>query len=744
MNYFSNRPFGSSNEIMPNADIYHNQSQQPDSKEDAFYFQVIEQDGIHLNESQMKAVRHLEGPCLTLAGAGSGKTSVLVARTGYLLQVEGVSPEKILLLTFSKKASMEMKQRVSGLPGISRHEANRIQAGTFHSFFLFLLRSRGVTQEILGNDRFKHIILKQIQRKLGVQDPYQPETLLSTLSSLKIGMKSVQGMPEKTAGEKEIKKILSSYEEWKNSNHKMDFDDILVKAYELLHGDSVLLEALQNRFQYIMVDEFQDTNWLQYELIKMIAGRSQNLFVVGDDDQTIYSFNGADHSFILDFDKEYPDAAVITLDVNYRSNSYIVGLGNEVIRMNRFRREKALQAVNEEQMKPKYSRPSNSDEEAEWTISQIKRMIEQGDTAYKDIAILHRTISSSRAIFERLVIEEIPFFSYNLGDQHFYDQWIVKPLVDHLRLSLVPRNLPAIEGILSTLYINREAGMKMIASQEETARKKYPLIHLTKMEQLKEFQKDKVKERIKLIKDLSTEPPAAAIKRLRKVFYDTFMDTNERFSVTEHKEAIKETLSELEASAARFQTITAFISFIDSMTEKHEKMQKEDQKMNSDAVSLMTIHRAKGLEFPSVFVIGASEGNLPHSSALNADKMEDKIHQNGKKKDLLALEEERRLMYVAITRAKNELFISSPAYYQGEKREISRFLTDVFSVEKQEKEINKPKRELLMIKVAAWICSNDNCIAWSRIKTEAEQNIKRKVCPLCETRMIKGEKKVSG
>ncbi|MGD6801092.1 AAA family ATPase [Rossellomorea vietnamensis] len=744
MDYFSNRPFGSSDEVTPNADIYHNQYRQPESKEDAFYFRMIEQDGIRLNESQMKAVKHLEGPCLTLAGAGSGKTSVLVARTGYLLQVQRVSPDKILLLTFSKKASMEMKTRVSALPGINSLEVNRIQAGTFHSFFLFLLRSRGVNQEILGNERFKHIILKQIQRKLGIQEPYQPETLLSTLSSLKIRMLPAEKLPDKTAGEKEIKKILSNFEEWKESNHKMDFDDILVKAYELLHEDSVLLEALQKRFQYIMVDEFQDTNWLQYELIKMIAGRSQNLFVVGDDDQTIYSFNGADHSFILDFDKEYPGAAVVTLDVNYRSNRYIVGLGNEVISRNQFRREKALQAVKEEEVKPKYSRPSNSDEEAEWTISQIKRMIEEGNSSYKDIAILHRTISSSRAIFERLVIEEVPFFSYNLGDQHFYDQWIVKPLIDHLRLSLVPRNFTAIEGILSTLYINRDAGMKKIGIEEETARKKYPLIHLIKMDHLKAFQKDKVKERIKLIKELSTEPPASAIKRMRKEFYDTFMDTNERLSVTEHKEAIKETLSELEASAARFPSISAFISFIDSMTEKHKRMQEEGKNMNSDAVSLMTIHRAKGLEFPAVFVIGASEGNLPHSSALNADKLEDKIQQNGKKKDLLALEEERRLMYVAITRAKNELFISSPAYYQGEKREISRFLTDVFSEKQTGKEMDKQKRERPMIKVSAWICSNDNCITWSRIKTEAEQSIKRKVCPLCETRMIKGEKRVSG
>ncbi|WP_421383863.1 UvrD-helicase domain-containing protein [Bacillus salacetis] len=745
MNYFSNRPFGISSQVMPNAEVYHseNQPNQELQGEDGFYFRLLEQNGIRLNEAQWKAVRHIEGPCLTLAGAGSGKTSVLVSRTGYLIQVKNVSPEKILLLTFSKKAAMEMKQRVAMLPGINKQEANRIQAGTFHSFFLFILRSRGITQEILGNERFKHIILKQLQRKMGIQEPYQPETLLSKLSYLKMKMEPVGQLPEKTPGEKEVKKILMKFEEWKASNQKMDFDDILVKAYELLNEDQMLLDALQKRFQFIMVDEFQDTNWLQYQLIKMIAAQSRNLFVVGDDDQTIYSFNGADHSFILDFDKEFPDARVITLDINYRSNSYIVGLGNQVISCNRYRRQKNLQAVKEEQVNPQYCRPSNTDEEAEWITSKIKELTSEGDLTFNDIAILHRTASSSRAIFEKLVIEEVPFFSFNPGDQHFYDQWMVKPLVDHLRLSLVPRNFTAIEGILASLYINREAGLKFILGNEETARKKYPLIHLTKMNHLQEFQKEKVKQRIKLIKGLAAEPPATAIKQMRREFYDQFMDTNERVSVTEHKEAIKETLSELEASASRFQSISAFISFIDSMTEKHEKMQNQDKKSNTDAISLMTIHRAKGLEFPVVFVIGASEGNLPHSSALNADKLEDKVYQHTRSKEVLAIEEERRLMYVAITRAKSKLFISSPAFYQGEKREISSFLTDAFR-EKPLKKDKITKKESPKIKVSAWICSSDNCIAWSRIKTEADQNIKRKACPICEKRMIKGEKLVSG
>ncbi|EDL65247.1 UvrD-helicase domain-containing protein [Bacillus sp. SG-1] len=743
MNYFSNRPFGISSSMMPNAEVYHNENHQHYESEDRFYFQRLEEKGICLNEAQMKAVRHMEGPCLTLAGAGSGKTSVLVSRTGYLLQVKHVPPENILLLTFSKKAAMEMKQRVASLPDINRNAVNRIQAGTFHSFFLFLLRSRGVSQEILGNERFKHIVLKQLQRKIGIQEPYQPETLLSTLSNLKMKMETVEDLPDKTTAEKEVKKILLMFEEWKENNQKIDFDDILVKACEMLRNDEKLLDALQKRFQYIMVDEFQDTNWLQYELIQMIARQSRNLFVVGDDDQTIYSFNGADNSFILDFDKKYPDAKVITLDINYRSNSHIVGLGNQVISGNKYRRQKTLRAVKEEPVKPQYSRPSNSDEEAEWIISKIKEMTREGKLKYKDIAILHRTSSSSRAIFERLVIEEVPFFSYNLGDQHFYDHWIVKPLIDHLRLSLVPRNFSAIEGVLPTLYINREAGVKFITIQEETARKKYPMIHLTDMHTLQEFQRNKVKERIKLIKSLSAEAPAAAVKRMKKEFYDSYLDTNERVSVTEHKENIKETLAELEASADRFPSISAFIAFIDNMTEKHEKMQHQDKESFAEAISLMTIHRSKGLEFPAVFVIGASEGNLPHSSAVNADKLEDKIHHEARKKDVMAIEEERRLMYVAITRAKRELFISSPAYYQGEKREISRFLTDAFR-EKLSKKETPLKKEPPKIKVAAWVCSSDQCIAWSRIKTEADQKVKRKVCPMCEARMVVGEKLVSG
>ncbi|WP_456272127.1 UvrD-helicase domain-containing protein [Bacillus sp. AK031] len=750
MNDFSNRPFGVSGEAIPNAEIYNKGDLRAfqTTDEDAFYYRLLEQSGISLNPRQLEAVRHSDGPCLTLAGAGSGKTSVLVSRTGYLLQVKGIAPENILLLTFSKKAAMEMKQRVSLLPNMNKRQVNKVQAGTFHSFFLFILRSRGVTQEILGNERYKHIILKQLQRKLGIQDLYQPETLLSRLSVLKMAMDPLEKLPDKTTSEKEMKNILLAYEKWKESNRKMDFDDILVKAYELLKENNNLLEALQNRFRHLMVDEFQDTNWLQYELIKMIAGQTRNLFVVGDDDQTIYSFNGADNTFILDFDKEYPDARIITLNVNYRSASNIVGLGNEVIRGNRFRREKTLQSVRESGFKPQYSRPSNSDEEAEWIIARIKRMVKEEKKKYSDIAVLHRTISSSRAIFERLLLEEIPFFSFNLGDQHFYDQWIVKPLIDHLRLSLVPRNFEAVEGILPTLYINKETGMKTIKINEEAARKKYPLIHLTKMSTLQDFQKEKVKERIRLIKSLAAESPASAIKQMRRDFYENYMDTNERLAVTEHKEAIKETLAELESSAARFDSISAFITFIDRMTEKHRQMLSEEKASESDSISLMTIHRAKGLEFPAVFVIGASEGNLPHSSALNAEKLEDKVHQDHKNKQVLAIEEERRLMYVAITRAKEELFISSPAFYQGEKREISRFLKEVFG----EKPLSLPskvtprqeRKQVPKIKVSAWLCSQDDCIAWSRINSEAEQRLKKKSCPMCERPMVKGEKLVSG
>jgi DNA helicase II / ATP-dependent DNA helicase PcrA len=743
---YSIYPFEAEKTDIPSASLHKGQTSKElvaSGEEDAFFFRKIEEAGILLNEAQIAAVRHGSGPCLTLAGAGTGKTTVLVCRAGYLMNVKDIMPQNILLVTFTKKAAEEMKQRINSLPGIEGR-GKGVQASTFHALFLYLLRSRHYTQEIIGNDRYKQIILKQLQREMNIYDPYDAETLLAKLSHYKLNKINIKEMPQSSKSDKEIRDILIRYEEWKRRNHKMDFDDILTEAYDLLDMNPNLLQSLQHRFQYVMVDEFQDTNLIQYELIKMIAAHG-NLFVVGDDDQTIYSFNGARNEFILDFDEEFPEARIVTLKENYRSDACIIGLGNEVIDRNVHRRNKRLIATKEEKEKPLYARPATADEEAVWVTEEIERMVE-GGYSYRDITILHRTMSSGRAVFEQLLMKEIPFQPYNQKDSLFYENWTVKPVVDYLRLCIVPRNFDAIGNILPTMFIRREQGMAHILQEDSKARKKYPLIHLTTMNGLKPFQVKNIKSRMKFIKSLQEDSPETAIKKIRKEFYHQYLDAQESHVVTEQKELIKEMLTELEGSAKRFETISSFITFIDEMKAKYEDVY-QNKNRETDSVSLMTIHRSKGLEFPVVFLIGAIEGNLPHSSALNAGKLEDKIYKESAHKEKGALEEERRLAYVAITRAKEKLFISSPAYYQGEVRKCSRFISDIFSKEPHKDEVksggSREKRTGKLHRVKAWLCTKGNCIAWQR-REAGETASDQKKCPICSSPMELGEKEVYG
>lgn len=781
---FYNTPLGAKHRAIPYAKLASAETSKelvPEHSEDAFFFRMLEERGIRLNAPQIKAVRHNQGPLLTLAGAGSGKTSVLVCRTGYLLTLHNVAPENILLVTFTKKAAMEMQERLGRLPGLSRSIARRIQASTFHSFFLKLIRHKGHTQEILGSERHKQIIVKRILKEMNLGDAYQPEELLSQLSAYKMNSIPLTELPDRTPAEKEQKQVFERYEQWKQEAGKIDYDDILLIAYNLLKQTPSLLRSLQNRFTYVMVDEFQDTNDVQYQLIQMLASVHQNLFVVGDDDQTIYTFNGARNEFILDFDNKYPLATTVTLDVNYRSTSGIVGLGNEVIARNEARKKKTLQSTKTSELPPQFWTPATTDEEAEGIIAHIEAVIAEGTRQYQDIAILHRTASSSRAMFEQLALRNLPFIPYSQGDQNFYEHYVVKPVVDHLRLAISPRDFDAMSDVISTLFLNKDRAMDYIWNQELQHRKKYPLIHLLDFPDTKSYQKAKIKERISYIKSLSELKPAVVIKSIRTQFYDKYIEATDRQVTSAHKETIKETLDELEASAKRFERVDEFIQFIDMMIAKQKEIESLQRETQANAISLMTIHRSKGLEFPIVYLIGASEGILPHSSAMDADKLKDKVSdaKDDEAKLAAAMEEERRLAYVAITRAMEELYISSPAFYRGKKSEVSRFLLAPYGVQDTKKSLTaKPAIQAQVSKkstsiqpvaarnrtlspgqqsfkkgsaepeltstetVLAWLCTADSCDAWVRIATFNDSSQPPKSCPLCKSMMRKGTKEV--
>ncbi|OCT15852.1 DNA helicase UvrD [Paenibacillus pectinilyticus] len=753
----------------------------PDSDADSYFFRDLEEHRILLNEAQIKAVRHYKGPLLTLAGAGSGKTTVLVCRVAYLLRVHQVQPANLLLITFSKKAAEEMRERLTTLPGLHASMTNVMQVRTFHAFCLRLLRMNGLQQEILSDGRYQQIVFKRIMLSMGLQDTYQPEVLITLLSSYKMQLIEVEDLPEGTEEEKEVKKIFLQYEQWKMEQMKIDFDDILIKAYQLLLHSPDILRSMQRKFTYISVDEFQDTNTVQYEIIKMIAASHQNLMVVGDDDQTIYSFNGARNEFILQFHEQYPTATTVTLDINYRSTSSIVGLGNAIIKHNVQRKSKTLLATKESTLKPHYVKPANSDDEADWLINDLRLKVAEGGGQYGDFAILYRTASNSRAIIEQLILHNLPFVDYGTNDS-FYEQWMVKPIIDHLRIAHERRNFEAIEGVLPSLYIGRDQGMRIIQDGEAIQPKKWPLIHLLGLPQLKDFQKDKLKARIRLIKSLVEMTPLAAIQAIRKDFYDTFLETNKRSKLTQHREMLKETLDELESSAKRFNTVEQFLYFIHEVAEKRTEMSRLPKEQYADKISLMTIHKSKGLEFPIVYLLCAIEGNMPHSSALDASHLDDvkMAGVTGRDKSTAALEEERRLAYVAVTRAKGELLISSPAFYRGKKAEPSRFLVSAFPGADAGVVTSRSKpagsfgaaagaaaaggrsvaggaatagrtatggavagARAATESVAAWLCSATGCKAWSRISSPQESRLAAKACPLCGAGMVKGSREIA-
>lgn len=757
---FHNIPLGATGERIPQAKVASAQTSKELVKRedgDSAYFRRLEEGGILLNRPQIAAVRHHKGPLLTLAGAGSGKTSVLICRTGYLLSVRGVSPSQLLLLTFSSKAAAEMRERIALLPGVSTEDVKRLQARTFHSFFLLFLRRQGVQQEIFSETRRQHILLKQIIRELGLpKDAYPPETLLSLLSSCKMNMGTVEDLPEGTTAEKEMKSILELYEQWKLNNFKIDFDDVLLIAYRMLKERPALLQELQMRYLYVMVDEFQDTNALQYELVKMIAHPQHNLMVVGDDDQTIYSFNGARSEFILEFEKLYPGARVITLDINYRSGPAIVGLGNGIIRHNRRRRSKTLQAAKGSGGQPRYMRPQTADEEAEQMVEHILSEVSSGKRDYRDFAVLYRASSSNRAVLELLLLRDIPYIDYGEG-QLLYEHWLISPVLDHLRLSVNRRNFAAMENILPTLYINREKGMNHIRQMEARQPKQGPLIHLLSMPGMEDFKGTKLRERLDLIRNMRQLTPIQAIRQIRTQFYDHFIEANERHQATLHREMLKEMLDELESSAERFDSIPTFLDFIDNVTERNEINRQPGTKDQGNRIALMTIHKSKGLEFPVVFLIGASEGILPHSSALESDRLKDRklTAGNSDNSSLAALEEERRLAYVAVTRAREELYISSPARHRGKKAEVSRFMLSAFrsaastaatTVSRTVTARSLPTSRTTATRthvVPIWNCTSSTCPGWTRMKAGgAEEHLTSKPCPLCSSPMEKDQREV--
>lgn len=605
-----------------------------------------------LNKEQQMAVKTTEGPLLIMAGAGSGKTRVLTHRIAYLMVEKSVNPYNILAITFTNKAAREMKERIEKLLGGAAEE---VWISTFHSMCVRILRRDidriGINRNFTILDSTDQLsVIKGIVKDLNI-DPkkFDPRGILGKISSAKNELISAEKFSEFVGNyyDDVVSKVYIEYEKRLRKNHSLDFDDLIMKTIQLFERVPEVLEYYQRKFQYIHVDEYQDTNKAQYKLVHLLAKRLKNLCVVGDSDQSIYRWRGADIANILSFEKDYPNAKVILLEQNYRSTKKILHAANEVIKNNMNRKPKKLWTENDEGSNIKYYRADTEQAEAMFVASKIKELTESGKRKRSDIAILYRTNAQSRVVEEMLMKANIPYLI--VGGIKFYDRKEIKDILAYLRLVANPNddisllrviNVPkrgigqsSIEKI-AQYAANNEISMYE-AIQEGDFIGLSPKILKACMDfhhfiqQLHSMQDylsvtelvEEILEKSGYIEMLKAEKSLEAESRLENL--------EEFLSVTKNFEQTNE-----DKSLIAFLTDLALVSDID-------QIDKEDVK---DAVVLMTLHAAKGLEFPVVFLIGMEEGVFPHSRSLMEEA---------------EMEEERRLAYVGITRAEEELYLTN-------------------------------------------------------------------------------------
>jgi len=629
-----------------------------------------------LNDAQQQAVEHLDGPCCVIAGAGSGKTLVLTHRIARLIE-KGIPAESIMACTFTRKAAGEMAERLEPLIG---READLLNLGTIHSMCYRILREEwrntGEEYELL-NEYWQKRFVKDI---LAPPGPKNPDGLNWDLDiSAAIGFISHQKNELITPAmfRKKINpeimdayryaRLYELYEARKERERKLDFDDMLIRCYYLLAENPAILAKYQQRYKYILVDEFQDTNRAQWEIIRMLAEPENNLFVVGDDWQSIYGWRGARPEYIVRFQDWYPDAEVIVLDTNYRCNKHIIDLSNAVIRHNTDQFPKVVLAHRPAGKEPIRMNASDEEHEAELVVQEIQTLMKNGMEP-GHFAILYRTNAQSRAFEDRLVKENIPYVI--IGSAGFYGRKEVKDIIAYLRTVHDPEsNEEAIKRILNvpTRFLGRVfvQQVEMHAIQNGTsfwqALREIPA---------KPFQKQRVNEFIQIIEFLrsqNTTPqnttPAHLIQLVREATeYDDWLKREEGDAEGEGNTRI-ENLNELQSAASRYDTLREFLDFVEMM---ESRTAQPDEERN--AVQLMTIHRSKGLEFPVVFLAGMVNGLLPHKNAIQY--MDGIIIPE-------SCAEERRLCYVGMTRAKDLLYLSCFESYQGKTMEPSIFFEEM-------------------------------------------------------------------
>lgn len=603
---------------------------------------------------------------LVLAGPGSGKTTVITHRTRYLIEQGGIRPEHILVITFTKAAASEMKLRFQvlmegrGLP---------VSFGTFHGIFFQILRHayRYDASNIIREEQRMEILRGLIKtHEVDVEDEAEfASAVLSEISMVKGDMLNLDYYYSRNCPETVFKSFYQGYEEALVRGNLIDFDDMLVMCYELFKARPDILAAWQKKFQYILVDEFQDINRIQYEIIRMLALPEDNLFIVGDDDQSIYRFRGAKPEIMLGFKRDYPAAKEIQLAVNYRCPETVVKAAAAVIGRNKVRYDKEIRA-NTEGGKA-VSTVLWPDAQTE-TLGIVKEILDYQALGYSlaDIAVLYRTNLNPRLLIEKLMEYNIPFYSRD-ALPNLYEHWISGNICAYLRAAAGDLSRG---NVLS--FINRPN--RYISRDSLEGADVY-------WEALKSFyqERDWMVERIEKleydIKSIGRMAPAAAINYIRKaVGYDDYIRVYAEYRRMKPEELL-EVLDQLQESAAAYQTASAWFAHMEAYA-KELKAQEKDKANRTDGVNLMTMHSAKGLEFPVVYILDANEAVTPHHKAvLDAD-----------------VEEERRMFYVAMTRARERLHVSAVSLRYGKKQEVSRFVREYLNSDNQLKVMKQGER----------------------------------------------------
>ena len=612
-----------------------------------------------LNRGQDEAIKHGNGPCMVLAPPGSGKTLIVTERTRYLIEESEVRPDQILVITFTRYAAREMKERFERLTAGKNYP---VTFGTFHSIFYGILKcAYGIGANNLMSEKESSVLLQEVLDQTDIESTPEVEDeeelvreLLREVGMVKNGLYHLKDFHSKYLTQDEFAEVFRSYEHQKKELKKFDFDDMLVQCYALFRKKPEILQGWQKRFQYILIDEFQDINRVQYEVIRMLAAPRYNLFVVGDDDQSIYGFRGAKPELMLYMKQEFPALRTISLTVNYRSTEFITGAAARVILHNDTRFYKRVQSFRGRGQNVHVQEVLDEQEEAQYVTEEIQKKLDQGIEP-GEIAVLFRTAVQARMISEILSEHRIPFEMRDYVT-NFYRHFIVKDMMAYLQLAAGKRDRSLFLTICNRplRYLARNSMENRQVNFEDL--RKFYCDKDWMLDIIDQFDVD-----VRMMKNMA---PYAAIQYIRKkIGYDDFLKEYAEKHQISWKQ-LMDVMAELEERSKNFKSYDEWEIHIAKYTQELEEQQAKARKIKGERenkVQLMTIHSAKGLEFEDVFVIHANEGEIPHQKAEKKDE----------------IEEERRLFYVALTRAKNNLCISYITQKNGNSIKPSRFVEEL-------------------------------------------------------------------